>query len=236
MKVVYSIANTIFQVEHKSLKVIELMKDYAISKWENIELEIEITSNEILEEKDRCGLNEHFCESLLVLRKISEYLFKNNKGGVFHSSAIKVGDNAILFCAPSGVGKSTHAKLWRSEFKDVETINDDKPFIKFENDEAFCYGSPWRGKHRLGENLKGKIKAICFINRSNEIKVEEISLEKALPKILNQMVRIYLDSKSVNSHLDFVLKMFESVKFYNVYVDMSPNSAIIVRKSVLGDI
>lgn len=36
-----------------------------------------------------------------------------------HASAIKYKGDAIVFSAPSGVGKSTHAKLWQKEFPEV---------------------------------------------------------------------------------------------------------------------
>lgn len=48
---------------------------------------------------------------------------------------LEIDGKAYMFSAPSGTGKSTHAKLWRDCFGDrVTMINDDKPLIKFRED------------------------------------------------------------------------------------------------------
>ena len=48
---------------------------------------------------------------------------------LMHGSALCMDDRAYIFTAPSGTGKSTHARLWREIYGDrVRMINDDKPY------------------------------------------------------------------------------------------------------------
>ncbi len=54
-----------------------------------------------------------------------------------HSSALIYDGGAYLFSADSGVGKSTHTKLWLKAFGDkVHIMNDDKPVVRLYDDHA----------------------------------------------------------------------------------------------------
>ena len=123
-------------------------------------------------------------------RKLCDYILKNANGFIFHSSAMMVDGNAYLFTAPSGTGKSSHAKLWRELLGDrAVMINDDKPIVRFVDGEFFVYGTPWNGKHKLGENCKAKIKAICALSQEKENLIRKATVPEMLPVILNQTIR-----------------------------------------------
>ena len=46
-----------------------------------------------------------------------------------HSSAIRLGDDAVLFLGESGTGKSTHTRLWCDHIPGAELLNDDSPLV-----------------------------------------------------------------------------------------------------------
>ena len=74
----------------------------------------------------------------LIAEKLVEYDIL-----LFHGSALCMDRQAYIFTAPSGTGKSTHARLWREAFGDrVWMINDDKPLIQVQDGKAMVYGSP----------------------------------------------------------------------------------------------
>ena len=104
-----------------------------------------------------------YLETLAVLRKIAERI--PDYGVILiHGSALAMDGNGVLFTAKSGVGKSTHARLWREQFGErIVMVNDDKPFIKVCYDEAFLCGTPWDGKHRLGSNGLSTLGRTVFI-------------------------------------------------------------------------
>ena len=123
-------------------------------------------------------------ESNYLYREVAECL--SVEGVVLlHGSAIAVDGEAYIFVAPSGVGKSTHTRLWREVFgKRAVMINDDKPLLKCAEDGIMVYGSPWNGKHKLGGNLSAPLKAICFLNRGDENRIEAISDREAFLPML----------------------------------------------------
>lgn len=118
-------------------------------------------------------------ETLAILRK---FLVKAAEYGVilFHCSAIAVDGQAYLFAAPSGTGKSTHARLWREMLGGrAEMVNDDKPFVRFKDGVPYVYGSPWNGKHRLSSNISRPIKGICFLEQGAENHIKRIAPREA---------------------------------------------------------
>ena len=67
-----------------------------------------------------------------------------------------------MFTAPSGTGKSTHARLWREAFGErVVMINDDKPLLLVRPEGVTVYGTPFRGKHGLGGDRSAPLRAIA---------------------------------------------------------------------------
>ena len=64
-------------------------------------------------------------------------------GFVIHGACILYKDNAYLFIAPSGTGKTTHIRLWIKHLKDLVVINGDKPIIRLINTLPYIYGTPW---------------------------------------------------------------------------------------------
>lgn len=112
---------------------------------------------------------------------------------VLHASAVLLDDKVYMFSAPSGIGKSTHAALWRKCFG-AEIINDDKPLIRYENGFFTAYGTPWCGSGFERLNKHGKVKALFFIKRGEVNKLHRFDREKALYLLLESMYRPAGDS------------------------------------------
>lgn len=227
------ICDCVVEIKPLLQKTENFFKDYIVSSGE-IEFIIETSADEIKEYASRNSLNNFTSEVTLILEKFSKYAFK--KGVIlFHSSAIFVGDDAILFAAPSGTGKSTHSSLWIKNFNDVEYVNDDKPFIKRDGDNYLIYGSPWRGKHMLGNDVVKRVKAICFIERAKENSIKKISKVSAIGKLVNQSY-----GRENTENFDFLLQFFASlVNFVDIYllsVNMDDSAVIMARNTILGDI
>ena len=204
---------------------------------------IDISDNDIFNEKiimegyllshgqDINNLTGILLYRLAVLRKISEYA-PNRSAFLFHGSAISYEDNGILFCAKSGVGKSTHAGLWKECFCDSVTyINDDKPFVKQNGDDILVYGSPWDGKHHLNNNISKKLKAVCAIQRNVCNSVEKMSQDEALTAVC-QWIYHPKGKASMIKTLEFADYMARTIPFYTVRCNMSPDAAITCYEGI----
>lgn len=141
------------------------------------------------ENQDGGNWPEAYLECLAIYRKISENFLKKDIL-LFHCSALALDGKAYLFTAPSGTGKSTHARLWRQRFGDrVVTINDDKPLLLVKEEGVTVYGTPYAGKESLQTNTKAPVAGIVILHQAKENSIRQVSAQQAYPMLLNQTYR-----------------------------------------------
>jgi uridine kinase len=155
---------------------------------------------------------------------------------LMHCSALSYNGEVILITAHSGTGKSTHARMWREVFGDkVVMINDDKPFLRFENDRLYAIGSPWDGKHHLSTNAKAPVKAICFLSRGDKDSISPMSPNDALSFIFDQIPR-YPDSEYMSKLLSLLDRMLTEVPIYSLICTPTHNAALVAENGMIGEI
>lgn len=233
----YKIADVVFDAKIKYKYTYNICLPYLYEGEEQPKFTADITDEEILVERAKVPEGQTFpdayLESLALFRKLCEYLLDSGDGLIFHSSALMVDGNAYLFTAPSGTGKSTHTRLWRELLGDrVTMINDDKPIIRYIDGEFYVYGTPWTGKHRLGENTRGKIKAICRIYQAKENQIRVADNKEMIFVILGQTIRPD-NVDRVNNLTDLIDKMLSSVDKYCLGCNMDISAAELAYKTML---
>lgn len=152
------------------------------------------------------------------------------RGGLLlHASAVVVDGVAYAFSAPSGTGKSTHTSLWLEFFerqgKEAYIINDDKPALKLVGDRFYAYGTPFSGKTDLNVNIGVPLRAVCFIERSEDNYIEKIKPIYAVAKLLNQTIRP-ADNKKMTQLLDLIEKLVMQIDVFTLHCNMSEEAVI----------
>lgn len=167
--------------------------------------------------------SEECLEGLAVYRKIAEWM-PSQDTFLFHGSAVAVDGQGYLFTAKSGTGKSTHTRLWREMLGErAVMINDDKPLIHVNTDgSAVIYGTPWNGKHNLGNNIVVPLKAICILKRDSENHIERIQKNEAYPMLLQQSYRP-ADPVAMVQTLQLIERI--NTAFYRLGCNMDPEAA-----------
>ena len=156
----------------------------------------------------------------LIAERITEYDVL-----LMHGSALSLDGEAYIFTAPSGTGKSTHARLWREAFGDrVFMVNDDKPMLKVREDRVLAYGTPWNGKHKLSRNTSAPVRAIAHLKRSEENRVEPMSKSEAFPVLVAQALSTK-DPAVMLRILALENRILDRVRFYTLYCSMDPDAA-----------
>lgn len=237
----YQIADTVFDAEVKYPYTLNLCDAYLYQGDRPSEFCVEITNSDIEKEKEISEKYETlpefphpYLESLALFRKLNDFLVKNKRGTVFHSSAVSLDGDGYLFIGKSGAGKSTHARLWKEYFKDrVTVINDDKPIIIKTANGFTVYGTPFTGKHKIGENISSPVKAVCEIVQSKENRVEVLSKSHAVGVLYNQVVRPSVKDASLNL-LDMIERLADSVKVVRLYCDVSTDAVKVCYNAVKG--
>ena len=93
-----------------------------------------------------------------------------------HASAVAIQEQGCAFIGPSGIGKSTHSRLWLQHIPGARLLNDDQPVLRLHPDgTVMLYGSPWSGKTSCYHNEGVKLKAIFFMQQALENHLTRLS-------------------------------------------------------------
>lgn len=155
---------------------------------------------------------------------------------LFHGSALSVDGIGFLFGAPSGTGKSTHARLYRNLFGErVTMVNDDKPLLRVLNDQFYIYGTPWDGKHRLSNNISVPLNGICFLKQGPENKIRKLSVFEALGAVLGQVYRPDHEGQ-MRKVFALVQQLVQRVPIYELYCTISEEAVWMSYNTLKGDL
>ena len=181
---------------------------------------------DIREGRPHVNFSNEYLETLAVYRKIVEVLPQYN-AFLFHGSAVAVDGVAYLFTAKSGTGKSTHVSFYREKFGErAVMVNDDKPLILIKDNKAFVCGTPWCGKHNLGNNIISPLRAICVLKRGSKNVISKVEFGNVFDIIIGQAYRPQ-NPKNLLSFVELVSKLSILTNFYELSCNLDPNSALV---------
>lgn len=154
-------------------------------------------------------------------------------GFMLHASAVAIDNKAYLFSAKSGTGKSTHTELWQRHFGEDRAIiiNDDKPAIRFVDNQFYVYGTPWSGKSDKNHDLKVPLKCIVFIERSETNWINLIDGKQALKSILDQTLRPKQLAK-MDKLLALVDKLLKTIPIYKMGCNISEDAVRLAYETI----
>ena len=174
-----------------------------------------------------------YLESIVLYREIAKRLPLYD-AFVFHGVALECEGEALLFTAKSGVGKTTHTRLWLASYADeVKILNGDKPILRLIDGVPFVYGSPWQGKENYGYNGKAPLRALAFIHRAPENRAEALT-------DVGGAILPFLSQTYVPQHADSVSRVFEitdtvlkTIRLYHLYVNMEREAAEVAHRAMV---
>lgn len=219
---IYSIADTVFDLTALSGSCETLLADYRSDAAPQARIVIDAQDVRAEAERFHTPIPADYAASLAVLRKLSDLLLEKDTL-LFHGSCVAVDGEAYIFAAPSGTGKSTHARLWRKLLGErAVMVNDDKPFVRVA-EPCIAFGSPWDGKHHLSQNTALPLKAICFLERGAQNHIEPLPAQAGLTRLLNQAYR----EEAADRILPLVLRLSELVPLYRLRCNISLEAAAL---------
>lgn len=173
---------------------------------------------------------ENICTANFFASSIIHY-----GGIVLHASAILFNGGAYLFSADSGVGKTTHTKLWRQYYGEdkVKILNDDKPALRLIGGRFYAFGTPWCGNSLTCENLSAPLRAIVFLQRGTENRISKMTdTSQILASLLTQTVH-RTSADKLNHVLDFADQLLKKIPFYNLSCTMDQEAVKIASEAIL---
>ncbi len=206
-----------------------LCKGYIIEKPSSLDMEIEVTDAEIEKEMSIADITvtAGYAEGVCAYRDICKRLPKEHGAYLFHSAVIEYGGDGFAFAAKSGTGKSTHISLWAKHFgKDVHIVNGDKPILRFDGARLYAYGTPWCGKEGWQRNVRVPLKAICFIERSEQNHIKRIGADEAVMRVFHQILTP-ADLESADALFPLLDRTLREVPCYLLGCNISEDAACV---------
>ena len=183
-----------------------LCKDYILDqdRPETPDCIIEISHKDILQENDQCQSQAYregkeiylyhdpgYLETYAVYRKICD-IYPGFHTFSMHGAVVAYEGKGYLFAAPSGVGKTTRARLWLEEFPGAFVVNGDKPLLRVTEKDVFAFGTPWCGKEHWNTNTGVALQAIFLLERTEtdeKTSIRPVSLTEAYAELFEQVYK-----------------------------------------------
>ncbi len=156
-------------------------------------------------------------------------------GGFYlHSSAVELDGKAYLFSGPSGMGKSTHTRLWQSVFGEAaQVFNDDKPALRRIDGKWYAYGTPWCGKDRINQNKKVPLAGICFLKRGEENKIRRLDPKEAFALLMSQTIRKFRQAENLDLLLESINFLLKEIPIFELENKPVEEAARLSHKTML---
>ena len=226
-----NIAGIPIGIKHKYSYVSDISREYMTEEeplfW------ISVTDGDIENEKSMAEGNfpAGVLESTAIYRAISEKI-ADYGAFIFHGAVIEYEGKAYLFTAKSGVGKTTHIRLWQKLYKEkVSVLNGDKPVIRVMGDKILASGTPWRGKEGYGKPGISELSGIAFLERGKVNEAFPIDIDRALIKFATQayIPREYAAAKV----LSLFGRVLEKIPLFTLRCNMEDEAARVALSAFL---
>ena len=225
------IAELKIRIHAKSKYLSRFCAKYIIPDEEKTDFEIEATDEEIDEAIRLSGLNErHNAEVAAIYTNISRVLPLYNAVMV-HGATISYRDEAYIFTAKSGVGKSTLLKIMAQIDKE---INGYKPIIREINGKLYACGTPWCGKEGWNENTICPLKAICILERGEKNSIIKVAPNESINS-LSWQIFIPKEKNSALKTLEIYDKILTEHPIYKLSCTISEEAVRVAFEGMTGE-
>ena len=137
-----------------------------------------------------------------------------------------------MYSADSGVGKSTHTRLWIQKFgrENVMIINDDKPVVRYIDNDWYAYGTPFDGGSGININIRASFGGVVFIERAEENSIINLNKNEVFTRLYKNTIKFSLDSEYAGYMLNTASKLIEEIPFYLLRCNTDIQAAEICEK------
>lgn len=161
------------------------------------------------------------CEAGMVIRD----------GLPLHAALVEKNGYGVLFLGPSGMGKSTQAKLW-TKYQNADFIIGDRPVLRCIDGTWYGYGMPWDGKDRQKNQKCVPIRALVSLEQASENHIERLNRQQAMKVLLNQAMMPMWDDCATESAVSLMGRLASEVQFYHLKNLPDEEATAITRRAI----
>lgn len=154
----------------------------------------------------------------------AEHFIVRNRGFLLHASYIRWNNEAVLFTAPSGTGKSTQADLWCTH-RGAELINGDRAVVRVDGEGVYACGLPFSGSSGVGKNVTLPLRAIVYLSQSADTSIQKLQGFRAFRCVWEGCSVNVWNRDDVTKCTQTVLDVLEHVPVY--HLSCTPDEAAV---------
>lgn len=164
------------------------------------------------------------------------FLYFAQKRGLFalHSASILYKGKAWLFAGHSGMGKSTHANLWKRLF-DVSLINGDLNLLSVHHGNAKVSGLPWCGTSGIFSTEAYPLGGIVVLRQGKTNAVQPLSSDRQQLLLMQHFISPTWTAAQVRHSLNFAEKLAARIPV-TAYTCTKEEEAALQMKAWIDDL
>jgi len=176
---------------------------------------------------------EHYTRPLKCMPLLGlELLLMTHHAFLLHSSVIVHRNQAIAFCGPPAIGKSTQAELWHRHLG-AEILNGDRCIVMRKGDGFYGGGGPLAGSSGIYRPEQYPLAAIVILEQSTENRIER-QLSPALPVLLSQTLVNSWDPVFMNELSILFQQLMQEVPIYRLSCRADTDAVMTAHNAVFG--
>ena len=130
-----------------------------------------------------------------------ESLLLRFDGLLLHAAFAEAEGKGILFAGPSGIGKSTQARLWQENCA-ARILNGDRAALRKKSGAWWAWGLPYAGSSAIYRNEAAPLAAIVLLEQSRENSLRSLGPSEALRRLYPELMLHRWDKVFLEKALD----------------------------------
>lgn len=164
---------------------------------------------------------------------LEQYLLERN-AFILHSVYLEYNGEAVLISAPSGTGKSTHAKLWERIYG-AKIVNGDLGLVVNRGGSFFAEGYPYHGSAPECTNKTLPLRAVVMLSQAAENTVRSLTVFEKLRLLFAGATVNSWDAGSVGHLTDLLTGMTSAVPVVGLSCNMENDAARTLHRYLYGE-
>lgn len=165
------------------------------------------------------------------LSRIFSYFTITEGGVVLHGVLMEYNGKGVIISAPSGTGKTTHARMWRDTQRAL-IINGDRALCRKIDGKWTGFGMPWCGTSGEYINRSIQIDAIVVLEQAKENSVEKLDILQAFNHMMQNITAPTWEKKLLNKAMDCLEDMVNEIPVYKLKCTPDIEAVEVLKKEI----
>ena len=152
-------------------------------------------------------------------------------GMPLHAALVEKDGYGVVFLGPSGMGKSTQAKLW-VEHQGADFIIGDRPGLRRTDGQWIGFGMPWDGKDAIKQQKQVPIRALISLEQAPENSIRRLTKQEAMIVLLNQVMMPMWDDAAMALLTPLMGQLATEIPFYHLKNLPNKEATELTRKTI----